>query len=134
MGDLVQFPGFDEREWLAMETTLIDQLTALGIPGDQAEWIRSEWKQRMLTAMQSLRRSVQVTTPAAQTPEAIEFATAAVKETERQFHLIIENLARQLLFAVIELSGAHFGGPPPAKMKAQILELIPGGKNAPPEG
>ena len=130
MGDVVQFPSFDERQWLEMETALIDGLAGLGLPGEQVEWIQSEWKRRMLAAIHSLQYSVQMPPTAGITQEAIEFAEAAVKQMEKQFRPIVANLAGQLLSVVAEMSAAHFNSaPPPAKMKAQILELIPGGKD-----
>jgi len=135
MGDVVKFPGFDERQWLVWETTIIDGLTGEGVPREQAEWTRSEWKRRMVHAVQSIQASVSVPSSPSVRPDAIEFAQAVAKEVEKHFHQIITRLSWELLLAVSELCAAHFNAPPPPeKAKAQILKLITGDKHDADDG
>lgn len=129
MGDVVEFPGFDERQWLGMQTALVDAMTRLGVPLEQAEWISTEWKNRATAAVPSIQKSVPVTAPPNIPPEAWEFARTSVEAVEKTFQQITEAMLMALLTAVVDLSAFHFNKPPPSeKMKAQILTLIAGGK------
>jgi hypothetical protein len=121
MGDVVDFPGFDERQWLGMQTTLVDELTRLGMALEQAEWISTEWKNRATAAVPSIRISVPVTALPNMTPEVWEFARASVDAVEKKFKQINGAMLATLLSAVAELSAFHFNKPPPSeKMSAQI--------------
>lgn len=133
MGDVIELPGFDQRMWMKSEASLVDELIQGGFSVEAADWVRAEWKRRMLAAGATFQKSLSITAPPGVTPEGMEFARAVVKEIGDRFHSEWLGMSAQIMLAVAELYAAKFGGsgPPPARL-AEIIDF-PGRPAGPPD-
>ncbi len=130
MGEVVEFPGFDERLWREIQFGFANILKRSSVPEEGVAWILSETRRRVDEAIPSLRTSVSVPALADASPQQVEAASIAMKATQEYFSALILGLTGQLVVALCELYMSQSNGAPPTReMKAQIVELIPGGKD-----
>jgi hypothetical protein len=132
MGDIVEFPGFDERAWRAMDDAFRGGLKQCGASDEGTEWILSEWKRRMRLALPSLQFSLDVVCPANATQGERKLAETVGNAVMDRWRDLLQNVAGQLMLAIVDLYHAQPGNPPAASKQtiADILKFIPVGKDA----
>ncbi len=124
MGEVLEFPGFDERNWRGIEAAVADGLKQCGMPDDGIAWVQSELKRRLLHPLRSTTVSIEVPMPAALSPFARDLATTIGKKFQEQYRDILDALTGQIIWAVIELYLARLAEPPPSPpRKAQFLSF-----------
>jgi hypothetical protein len=124
MAEIVQFPTFDQREWMRIETSLVDELVKNGLGPEEADWIRAEWKRRLLAAGAAFEHQLSFEMPADTPPQAIAAAKTAMEKLAAQYCALTQSLCGQLLLAVGDLYAARLhGGPPPSADQTQAVIL-----------
>ena len=93
MGDVIQFPGFDERSWNEMEPEIRSGLVNAGTPLEITEWICGDIKKRYLAA------NVQYTLSVSATEQSRQDVMDAVNACVRIMH----DATSRFLFQIIEL-------------------------------
>ncbi len=57
MGDIIQFPGFDERSWREFEPGLRDTLVTAGADTKAIDWVCADLKKRFLAVQMQMQPS-----------------------------------------------------------------------------
>jgi hypothetical protein len=108
MGEVIQFPGFDERQWLEIETGFRDLMLGHGVSREVIEWILADVKPRVLSAQLSTTISI---SPDAENP---------VQEAVTQVSKFMQDATSALILQMLKLEGelywARFGGDRPPDM------------------
>lgn len=100
MGEIVQFPGFDERAWREIEPAIRGALLNAGGPMEMADWICEDIKKRFLAA------NVRTTLTLAMNEHSREHVAGAVKACVQLMHDATSRMMLQILELEIELYGA----------------------------
>lgn len=127
MGEVVDFPGFDERTWREMEDAFSAGLRQCGVSADGTRWIITEWKQRMMEALPSLEVHIAVPHPVDVTPRERQIAETVGNAVMSRWRELLQDVVFQLLMVVIDLYYALQPGNPPTaskQMTADILKFI----------
>jgi hypothetical protein len=124
MGDIVGFPGFDERVWRRLEGDGFELLLGVGFPEASATLILADWKTRVMAAVRSFDLPVR-RSGASVTPEVCEHLDAILSATELQVQRLTENLVAQLFVTVCELWVVRLGGSATqSQLKDRILAVV----------
>jgi hypothetical protein len=127
MGEVVEFPGFDERKWDEIEATFRDYMLGQGMPREAVEWVLADMKPRILAVPN--RGTVKLVD--LDTSDAVAAIKEAVLRTVAVMRETTSAMLGQIFTIEMELYWAKFGGnlpPMPSdlpQMTAKILELFP---------
>lgn len=100
MGEVIQFPGFDERTWREIEPTIRKVLLDARGPADMADWVCDDMKNRFLAA------NAQTTLTLETNDHSRQHVTDAVTACVRFMHDATNRMLLQMLRLEIELYGA----------------------------
>jgi hypothetical protein len=110
MGEVIQFPGFDERACRDLEVAFEQVMLGNGMPREAIEWILSDIRPRILAGAKSTTFTMSDVPPA-----AIEPVQKAVAEVSTFLRKVATDLMGQMFLLEAELYSAKFGnGPSPS--------------------
>ncbi len=104
MGDVINFPGINERSWHDLGPQIQDILRDAGAPAACAEWVCADLKPRFLAIQAEQRLSI----PAP--PNCERAVNAAVDACAKFFHGVTDRVLLELVKLELELWGAKLGG------------------------
>jgi hypothetical protein len=121
MGEVIEFPAFDERHWQHINEQIGAQLRSGGIPEDGVRWILAEAKQRVMAAA----------VPSGVRPfQKIEIAVTGAEQESLQKAItigqsLIDGFMVQIYLLVLEIYLSSRVLPPALQQKtpAQILKF-----------
>ena len=124
MGEIVAFPGFDERVWRRLEADGSELLRGLGFSEASATLILSDWKARVVAAVRSFELPVDQPRKGL-TPEVCQHLDGILKSAELQVQQLTENLVAQLFVTVCELWVLRLGDmATEPNLKDRILAIV----------
>lgn len=100
MGDVIQFPGFDERAWREFEPTIRSVLKQVGGTAEMADWVCKDMKPRFLAV------NLETTLPLKSTLQSYGDVVEAAKACTNVMHQATSQMLLQILNLEIELYGA----------------------------
>jgi hypothetical protein len=102
MGEIIQFPGIDERKWRELEEAFRRELLRVGAKPAMIDWVLADMKPRVLSAPVSRKFGPYE----ALTPGAASAVRQVASDMEEYLHDVATALLGQMLAVELELYNA----------------------------